>query len=69
MFVVTFPVLRTVAGAAYSLVDRYPILQSIPTYHSLIGVVFLYKRCVRFQAMSSPCILMNPRVAFSLVNV
>ena len=37
------------------LFSRYPILQSVLTYYSLIRAVYLYRRCVWFQSASSPC--------------
>ena len=32
--------------AFFALLSRYPILQSIHTYYSLIGAVSLYRRCL-----------------------
>ena len=51
------PWLTNKLTAFFDLLSHYPILQTIPTYHSLIGAMFLYRRCVWFQSVSFPCIL------------
>ena len=30
----------------FMLRSHYPVLQSIPTYYSLIGAVYVYRRCL-----------------------
>ena len=44
----------------FVLLSHYPILQSIPTYYSLIGAVYVYRRCLCKS---------SPRIASPLVIV